>query len=250
MNLRFGQADRRDPIFIAEIGMNHDGSFDLACELIREAQRAGADIVKFQLGWRSQPGELNHLAMTRAHELVAWCRYMGVEPLASVISEEGFDVARQLDMPRYKIASRTVHDNPKLVERVLAEGKETFISLGMHSGTDWPFGPPSERLRYLFCRSKYPTYPADLGDFPAAFGAGGFAGYSDHCLGIAACLLALSRGAAVVEKHFTLNKTSQVIRDHVLSATPDEFHELTTLGRDLGRLFRGLAAATSEPPSS
>lgn len=250
MNSRVVQADRRDPIFIAEIGLNHDGSFDVACELIREARRAGADIVKFQLGWRSQSEEINHLAMSRAAELVAWCRDVGVEPLASVFTEEAFDVARQLDMPRYKIASRTVRDNPTLVERMLAEGKETFISLGMHSGAGWPFGPPSERVRYLFCRSKYPTHPADLRDFPTEFGAGGFYGYSDHCLGTAACLVAVSRGAAVVEKHFTLNKTSQVVRDHILSATPDEFRELTTVGRDLGRLVRGMAAARSAQPSS
>ena len=51
-------------------------------------------------------------------------------------------------------------------------------------------------------------------------------GYSDHTLGIETCLLAISRGATIIEKHFTLDKSDTTIRDHVLSATPDEFSNL------------------------
>ena len=48
-------------LFIAEIGLNHNGNFDLGCEMIRQAKLAGADIAKFQLGWRDKPGEINRL---------------------------------------------------------------------------------------------------------------------------------------------------------------------------------------------
>jgi sialic acid synthase SpsE len=58
-------------------------------------------------------------------------------------------------------------------------------------------------------------------------------GYSDHSLGIDMCLTAMARGARYVEKHFTLDKASQVIRDHVLSATPDEFRQMVDHGKPM-----------------
>ena len=58
-------------------------------------------------------------------------------------------------------------------------------------------------------------------------------GYSDHTHGIATCLLAISRGAKIIEKHFTLDKSNTTIRDHALSATPDEFKNMVNLGREI-----------------
>lgn len=225
-------------LFVAEIGLNHDGSFDLAYELIRQAKLAGADIAKFQFGWRDKPGEINVIDRELASRLKDWCEYWGIEMLASLITEDALGLAQHIGMRRYKIASRTVVDDPGLCKRILAEGRETFVSLGMWEGKEFPFGKPGERpnLRYIYCRSKYPTYPRDLRGFPERFGSDGYHGYSDHLHGIEACLLAVARGARYIEKHFTLNKTSQVIRDHVLSATPEEFRQLTQLGRPLARL--------------
>ncbi len=220
-------------IFVAEIGMNHDGNFDLAYELIRQAKFAGANIAKFQFGWRDKPGEINQIDLARAQQLKDWCEYLEIEMLASLITENALELARAIDLPRYKIASRTVVDKPELCKEILSDGKETFVSLGFWDEPDWPFGPPNDKLHYIYCRSKYPTYPADLKDLPTRFSPDAFYGYSDHCQGISACLLAISRGAEFVEKHFTLNKSSQVIRDHTLSATPQEFSELTRLGWEL-----------------
>ncbi len=225
--------------FVAEIGLNHDGNFDLAYELIRQAKMAGADIAKFQFGWRCQPGEINQIDEPRARRLKAWCDSVGIELMASLITEDGFTLAQAIGMARYKIASRTVIDDPALCERILAEGKPTFVSLGMWEKPGFPFGAPDGRqLTYVYCRSKYPTYPEELAGFPEQFSAEGYFGYSDHCHGVAACLLAIARGARYIEKHFTLNKTSQVIRDHVLSATPEEFRTLTTVGRELAAIAR------------
>jgi sialic acid synthase SpsE len=235
-------------LWVAEIGLNYEGNFDLAYELIRQAKLAGANIAKFQFGWRCQSGEINHIDENQARRLREWCDSLHIEFLASVITEEGFALARAAGVRRYKIASRTVADNPSLCERVLADGKETFISLGMWTGAKWPFGPPSERLRYIFCVSKYPAYPEDVAAMPARFSAGGFYGYSDHCHGIGACLLAVGRGAGYVEKHFTLNKASQVIRDHTLSATPEEFGSLTQLGGEIARFVD--AAVRDELPAA
>jgi len=228
-------------LFVAEIGLNHDGNPSLAHELIREAKAAGADIAKFQFGWRDKPDEINFIDEARARTYKAWCDYWGIEMMASIITEPALDLAHAVGFTRYKIASRTVVDKPQLCERIIAEGKETFVSLGMWTSADFPFGPPSATLRYIFCRSKYPTFPADLAGFPERFGEDGLYGYSDHCQGTSACLLAIARGARFIEKHITLNKTSTVIRDHVLSATPGEFAELVHIGSPLARLARVVA---------
>ena len=67
----------------------------------------------------------------------------------------------------------------------------------------------------------------------------GYIGYSDHCLGISNCLLAISRGAKIIEKHFTLDKSDTTIRDHTLSATPDEFW-ICKYGREIAIFSNGL----------
>jgi N,N'-diacetyllegionaminate synthase len=225
---------------IAEIGMNHEGNFDLAYELIRQAKLAGADVAKFQFGWRDQPGEMNQIDSARAIQLHAWCDYVGIEMLASVINDGALDLVQEANLTRMKIASRTVIDRPDLAEQVIALGKETFVSLGMWEGEDWPFGPPSEKLHYIWCRSKYPTYPQDMLNVPDRYSSKTYYGYSDHCHGISACMLAISRGAQYVEKHFTLNKSSQVIRDHTLSATPDELRQLSQLGGEVAKLVTAI----------
>ena len=58
-------------------------------------------------------------------------------------------------------------------------------------------------------------------------------GYSDHTIGIDTCLLAIARGAKIIEKHFTLDKSSTVIRDHALSATPEEFRTMVNIGLEI-----------------
>lgn len=226
-------------LFVAEIGMNHDGNFDLAYELIRRAKLAGADIAKFQFGWRDKPEEINFIDRTRAAQLKDWCDYWEIEMLASIITEDALELVHHVGLKRYKIASRTVIDKPELCQRILDEGKETFVALGMWEKEAFPFGQPDGKtLRYVYCRSKYPTYPQDLVNLPKRFDALGYYGYSDHLHGIEACLLAVARGAQYIEKHFTLNRTSKVIRDHVLSATPDEFNRLTELGKPLAKLVQ------------
>lgn len=221
-----------EPIFVAEIGMNADGNFDLNYELIRQAKWAGANIAKFQVGWRGGKDEINFMDAERLAVLQSWCAQFDIEFMVSIITDEAWDMVRGTGMKRYKIASRTVRDNPSLCEKIIADGQETFISLGMYEGRELPFA--ASNVKYLYCRSSYPTRYQDLRDFPSEFGK--FYGYSDHLMGIEGCLLALSRGARLIEKHFTLNKTSRVIRDHGLSATPEEFATLTRWGRDLYNL--------------
>src|SRR4051812_46769978 len=121
-------------LFVAEIGMNYDGNVDLAYELIRQAKLAGADIAKFQFGWGDQPGEINHIVPERAALLASWCQYWEIEMMVSIITPAALDLARSVPFQRYKVAARTVRDNPDLARAIIAEGKETFVSLGMWDG--------------------------------------------------------------------------------------------------------------------
>ena len=221
-------------LFIAEIGLNHNGNFGLCYELIKQAKHAGADVAKFQLGWRAQPGEMNHITPDVLRQLKRWCAYFDIELMCSVFTAEAYDLVRPFDLPRYKIASRTVKEDLGLVRRIAGEGKVTLISLGMWDRPELPL-EKTPAIRYLWCRSKYPCEPQDLVGLPRNFAEGPYDGYSDHTIGIEAPLLAIARGASIVEKHFTLDKSDTTIRDHALSATPEEFRTMVEIGRDFHR---------------
>ena len=221
-------------IFIAEIGMNHNGNFSLAYELIKQAKLAGADIAKFQLGWRDKPGEINQISPEVMAQLQRWCDYFEIEFMVSIITREAWDIARDFGLKTYKIASRTVQDDPELVREIIGQGRTTIISLGMWDGADLPF-PREDNMRYLWCRSKYPCEPWDLVHLPKDFRSNTYDGYSDHSIGIEVPLIAITRGAGIIEKHFTLDKSDTTIRDHALSATPSEFRTMVELGRDIHR---------------
>ena len=218
--------------FIAEIGLNHNGNLDLCHELIRQAKWAGADIAKFQLGWRANKDEINHIPLEALKQIVESCNYYDIQFMASIFNEEAFELSKKINQEKFKIASRTVVDNPALVEKILKLNKPTFISLGMSDKEILPF-KEYDNVHYLWCKSKYPTLPWDLVDLPKDFKNSKFDGYSDHSIGIEIPLTAITRGAKIIEKHFTLDKSDTTIRDHSLSATPDEFRTMTTIGRNI-----------------
>jgi sialic acid synthase SpsE len=217
-------------IFIAEIGMNHNGNFGLIYELVKQAKLAGADIAKFQLGWRDKEGEINQITPEIIELINQCCAHHEIEPMFSIISEGAWQTAKNIDFKRWKIASRTVRDQMPYVNEIIATGKETIISLGMWDSPELPYGTP-ENVKYLWCKSEYPAYPWHLTDLPKDFNESPYYGYSDHSVGIEVPLLAIARGAKMIEKHFTLDKSDTSIRDHALSATPDEFAQMVTLGR-------------------
>lgn len=227
-------------LFIAEAGLNHNGNFDLACELIRQAKLVGADIVKMQLGWRGKKGELNHIEPHILDQLFRYAEFTEIELLFSIFTEEAYDLIQKYPMHRYKVASRTVVSVPELMKKMADSGKETFISLGMWDKPIPPITCPKhpDKVKFLWCKSEYPSFPWHLKDLPKDFRKTIFSGYSDHSLGIETPLLAISRGAEIIEKHFTLDKSDTYIRDHVLSATPDEFKQMIDIGRAMERQMR------------
>ena len=221
-------------IFISEIGMNYNGNINLCYELIKQSKYSGADIVKFQIGWRDKNGEINNLTENKIKKLVEWSKYFEIQIMFSIISNDGFEKLKNYEFSDYKIASRTVKHDIDLAKKILDLKKNTFVSLGMSDKEN----PPKElssykNIKYMWCKSEYPTDLDDLKDFPKDFKKTFFTGYSDHSIGIEMPLLAISRGASVIEKHFTLDKSDQTIRDHTLSATPDEFGSMTKIGRDI-----------------
>ena len=239
-------------IIIAEIGINHNGSLPVAHELIRQARISGADIAKFQFydpfkifGPQGSFPNAEALAQAltvqfgfdEAKQLKAWCDQEGIEFMASAFDLERFGWTESLGVRRHKIASRAAQDR-ELCERILATGQETFVSLGFWSGDP---GNPGRNVpyshsnaRYLYCVPKYPCPYEDLA-LPRSFAESIYEGFSDHTIGIEASLVAVGRGARIIEKHFTLNKGLPG-PDHICSATPDELAELSRLSRLMEKL--------------
>jgi N-acetylneuraminate synthase/N,N'-diacetyllegionaminate synthase len=241
-------------IIIAEIGINHNGNRHLAHELIRQARLAGADVAKFQFydpdrifgpaGSYPNP-EAHAFARTvefsfeDAAQLKRWCDEEGIEFMASVFDLDRLGWVETLAVKRHKIASRAVQD-VELCEAILATGKEAFVSLGFWEGAE----PPYQRAnaRYLYCVPSYPTEYSQL-RLPTSFVGSVYSGFSDHTIGIEASLVAIGRGATVIERHFTLNK-GLAGPDHICSVTPDELRLLVDYGRAMEKVNHAMGAST------
>ena len=86
----------------------------------------------------------------------------------------------------------------------------------------------------------------DIRNMPENFIKSGYSGFSDHTHGISASLIAIARGAKVIERHFTLDKSDSTIRDHAGSSTPDEFKEMVQVGREISKLYEILNSDTGK----
>lgn len=195
---------------ISEIHPQHGGSLDVARTLILQSKLAGADFVKVQI-YRSlldlgdSKWEYLEISRTDLKELMDYARQCQIELFASVFNRQALEWCEALGMKRYKIASRTVADKD-LCAAIIATGKPTMVSLGKH---DMSLGFPyaGDDIANFYCVAQYPALLENI-KMPH-FEKSGFMGYSDHSFGIAACLHAVSRGARILEKHFTLSKAAQ-----------------------------------------
>ncbi len=151
------------------------------------------------------------------------CGREGIEFMASVFDVERVAWLEGVGMRRYKIASRSVKD-PALIEAVAKTGKPMLVSLGMWDGADFPQITSPGGVEFLYCVSKYPTEMSDLHFGKVDFAR--YAGFSDHTIGIETATIALSRGARIIEKHFTLDKTMYG-PDHSGSMTQSELAALS-----------------------
>lgn len=225
---------------IAEIGQNHNGDMELAKRLIHVSKDCGADVAKFQVydakslfSRENNPWyEYNcktELSRAQVDELANECEKCGIEFMASVFDVERVDWLEEVGVKRYKIASRSVRDQP-LIDRLVLTGKPIIVSLGMWSDSEFPKYDGASKLEFLYCVSKYPTPLSDLKLSTVNFSR--YAGFSDHTIGIASSVAAIALGARIIEKHFTLDKTLYG-PDHEGSMTPEELLLLSQFATEI-----------------
>jgi sialic acid synthase SpsE len=243
--MRIGPADtERQVAIVAEIGNNHEGDLAVARELVGAVAEAGAHAVKFQA---IDPAELVHPDDTarleqlerfrftpdQFAELASLARSAGIGFVCSAFSLEVVDwLAPFTDV--LKVASGD-NDYVALLEHMGATGKPVIVSSGMSDAEGLRraqrivMDAGAEEVAVLHCVSAYPAPPsaAHLATIPAlARELGATVGYSDHTLGLDACLAAVALGARILEKHMTLRHDFSEFRDHQLSAEPAELRDL------------------------
>jgi N,N'-diacetyllegionaminate synthase len=253
----------RRTLVIAEIGENHGGDWDLARRMVKEAARAGADIVKFQSysGSDVAPDDPEKEWFSRVElpdalhfELRALAEQHGTRFLTSAFSvSRARFLLEELGAREVKIASSEMLNVP-LLEYVNGRASAVFLSTGMATLDE--VAAAVRRLRevptihVLQCTTQYPCPPEEANlsvipelrrTFPQVR-----VGFSDHTIGTLAAVAAVALGAEVVEKHFTLDK-SLPGTDHILSATPDELREMIRQIRAVETL---LGSPVKEPTPS
>ena len=225
---------------IAEIGQNHNGDMRLALELINAAKENGADVAKFQIYDASKlfPKENNkwyeyncktELSRDQVELLANECKKVDIEFMASAFDEKRVSWLNEVEVRRFKIASRSIFDKD-LINRIISTGKPIIVSLGNWFEKDFPCFGENVDVGFLYCISKYPTPLKDLELSKIDFKK--FIGFSDHSVGLTAAFAAFSLGAQIIEKHFTINR-NMYGPDHRGSMTPNELQQLNQFRNEL-----------------
>jgi len=240
---------------IAEAGVNHNGSIDLAKKLIDVASEAGVDAVKFQtfkaenlVSKNAQKADYQKETTDKAEsqfemikkleldtdthiELIAYCKTKSIMFLSTPFDHDSIDMLNDLGLEIFKIPSGEITNLPYL-RHIGKLGKKVILSTGMAEIGEiedalnvlYNAGTNKSNITVLHANTMYPTPMQDvnlkamvtIGDtFDIAYG------YSDHTLGIEVDIAAVAMGASVIEKHFTLDKNMEG-PDHKASLEPDE----------------------------
>ena len=253
--------NKNSTFIIAEIGVNHNGSVDLAKEMVKSASICGVDAVKFQTFvsedlvtenaktakyQENNTNENSQLEMLKKlelsfddfHELKTYAEDCGVIFLSSPFDFKSVDLLEKLNVSLYKLGSGEL-TNFELIDYVLKTNKPIILSTGMATLDEiketYNHIKNKDNLVILHCITGYPTSfeEANLNfiktlqnelDVPI--------GFSDHSPGIELPIAAVALGACVVEKHFTLDKTLEG-PDHKASLNPDEFRAMVSAIRNV-----------------
>tara|TARA_A100001015_G_C15041434_1_gene739913 strand:+ start:1705 stop:3951 length:2247 start_codon:yes stop_codon:yes gene_type:complete len=249
------------PTFIiAEIGNNHNGSIDLAIELIDLAVEAGADCVKFQLrqmddlyksgdqidesadlGAQYTLDLLSRFQLNNEEMIIALkhCIDRGVVPLCTPWDLESLKILEDFGLEVYKVASADF-TNYELIEAIANTKKPMICSTGMTSEQEIIktiefLNSKGAQYFLLHCNS---TYPAPFKDVNLKYinnlkeMSGGIVGYSGHERDINVCIAAVAMGANIIEKHFTVDRDMEG-NDHKVSLLPDEFKKMVRAIRQI-----------------
>ena len=245
--------DGHPTYIIAEIGINHNGSVEIAKEMIDAAVQAGVDAVKFQKRtpevctppeqqkkMRQTPwGYITYLeyrykvefGKEEYQEIDAYCKEKGIPWMVSVWDEPSVDFMEDFDTPAYKIPSAALTDH-NLLRRVRETGKPLIVSTGMSTMEQIRQAVEAagkEDLAVMHCTSAYPCDPEELNlrmiqtlreEFPEVP-----IGYSGHEVGLVPSAVAVALGACMVERHLTLDRAMWG-SDQAASVEPAGFEKL------------------------
>jgi N,N'-diacetyllegionaminate synthase len=265
---------------IAEAGVNHNGSMELARKLIDAACDAGADAVKFQTfkaetlvsknaqkadyqketsgSEESQYDMIKKLELdVQSHkELFKYCREKGIMFLSTPFDTESIKLLDELGLEIFKVPSGEITNLPYLRE-IGKLKKEVVLSTGMADLGEiedalnilTENGTLKDKITVLHANTEYPTPMKDVNlrsmtsigvAFDVAYG------YSDHTLGVEVPVAAVAMGASVIEKHFTLDKNMEG-PDHKASLEPDE---LKLMVKSIRNIETALGSRVKKPSKS
>lgn len=260
-------------IIIAEAGVNHNGSLEMAKQLVDKAVEAGVDYIKFQTFKASKlvtktakqaeyqqknigkEGDSQYQMLKKLelspedHEvLIAYCKERGIKFFSTAFDFDSIDYLHSLNLGLWKVPSGEVTNYPFL-KRIAAYNEKTILSTGMCDMEDvraavealYKNGLAKENLILLHCNTEYPTPFEDVNlkamdALRKEFGVE--VGYSDHTKGIEVPIAAVALGATVIEKHFTLDRTLPG-PDHKASLEPDELKAMVSAIRNIEKAVGG-----------
>lgn len=251
-------------LIIAEAGVNHNGDIEIAKKLCLEAKQSGADVVKFQT-WitdkiitktvkqaayqikntgsaQSQYEMLKNLELTfkQFKEIKEYCDDIGIIFASTADEIESLDFLVNLGVPFIKLGSDQIGNIPflryvgkKCLPIIMSTGMSTIADveesiMALRQGG-------AEDITLLHCTTNYPCSfeSVNLRAMDTLYHAFGYpVGYSDHTIGIEVPVAAVARGAKVIEKHFTLDKTMNG-PDHIASTEPKEFRKMVSAIRNI-----------------
>lgn len=260
-------------LIIAEAGVNHNGSIEMAKQLVEKAVEAGVDYIKFQtfkasklvtksakqaeyqqrnIGGQgnSQYQMLKKLELSpEEHQiLIDYCHELGIKFFSTAFDFDSIEYLHSLSLGLWKIPSGEVTNYPFL-KRIAAYNEKTILSTGMCDMDDvrasvnalYKNGLSKENLILLHCNTEYPTPFEDVNlkamdALRKEFGVE--VGYSDHTKGIEVPIAAVALGATVIEKHFTLDRDMEG-PDHKASLEPDELKAMVSAIRNIEKAVGG-----------
>jgi N,N'-diacetyllegionaminate synthase len=255
-------------VIIAEAGVNHSGSVDLAYKLIATAHAAGADVIKFQTfcadrivtktaqkaGYQtrttgkagSQYELLKQLELSQSafRDLAQYCKQLGIEFMSTPFDIDSAHFLASLGVGTLKVASGELTNLPLLralgamkLPLIVSTGMATLGEVEVAVEVFEQAGVPIADITLLHCSSEYPAPVAEVNlramlTIGQAF-PGAMIGYSDHTEGIAIPVAAAALGARVLEKHLTLDKAMEG-PDHKASLSPEEMTAMVLAVRAVG----------------
>jgi len=251
---------------IAEAGVNHNGSVDLAKQLIDVAVDSGADAVKFQtfkaenlVAKNTQKADYQKQTTDESEsqfemikkleldidihkKLIKYCNEKDIMFLSTPFDHDSIDLLNKLGLKFFKIPSGEITNLPYL-RHIGSLNKIVFLSTGMSNLKEigdalailTNAGTLNENITVLHANTMYPTPMEDVNlnamqTIHKEFGVA--VGYSDHTIGIEVDIAAVAMGASIIEKHFTLNKAMEG-PDHKASLEPEELKAMVSAIRNI-----------------